>query len=147
MNIYLVRHGESTGNNRSCFMGWSDHALTALGRAQAAAVAERLAPWGPLPVICSDLPRARETAEIIAARWQATVLADARWREVHCGLFEGRPWEEFSADAELKWAFYCRPVRRRDAGGRVGGNHGDARMCRICSAHGAKRCRLRHRHS
>ena len=101
MHIYLIRHGESTGNNCATFMGWSDHPLTALGRAQAEAVAERLARFAPLPIICSDLPRAVETAEIIAARGQGTVLADARWREFHCGQFEGRSWEEYRTDAEL----------------------------------------------
>ena len=43
-------------------MGQSDHRLTALGEAQAAAAAARLAPFGPMPLHCSDLPRAVATA-------------------------------------------------------------------------------------
>ena len=63
MKLYLVRHGQSTGNVGGTLMGQSDHPLTALGEAQARAVAARLAPFGPMPVHCSDLPRAVATAE------------------------------------------------------------------------------------
>jgi broad specificity phosphatase PhoE len=58
MEIYLVRHGHSTGNGGNQIMGWTDHPLTEVGQAQARAVAARLAPLGPMPVICSDLQRA-----------------------------------------------------------------------------------------
>jgi len=110
MDIFLIRHGQSTGNGRRCFMGWSDHPLTELGRAQARAVAERLAARGPLPVVCSDLLRTRETAELIAARWHGEIQPDARWREVHCGQFEDRPWDEFSALPELSAQFDADPL-------------------------------------
>ncbi len=99
MDIYLVRHGESTGNAVGVLMGWSEHPLTDRGRAQAAAVAARLALLGPMPVICSDLPRARETAQIIAARWGGEIIPDTRWRECHCGECTGLSWEQI-ADAE-----------------------------------------------
>lgn len=117
MDIYLIRHGQSTGNGREFFMGWSDHPLTELGQAQARAVAARLAPLGPLPVVCSDLLRARETAEIIAAGGQGAVQADSRWREVHCGRFEDRPWEEFSAEPELTALFDADPFGAAMPGG------------------------------
>ena len=110
MDIYLIRHGQSTGNGRQCFLGWSDHPLTARGRAQAQAVAARLATLGPTPIICSDLMRARETADIIAARCHGEVHPDARWREVHCGQFEDCPWEEFSANSTLTAQFDADPL-------------------------------------
>ena len=77
MKLYLVRHGQSTGNIGGTLMGQSDHPLTPLGEDQARAAAERLAPFGPMPVYSSDLPRARATAEHIAAAWQAADVADA----------------------------------------------------------------------
>jgi bisphosphoglycerate-dependent phosphoglycerate mutase len=58
MKLYLVRHGQSTGNIGGTLMGQSDHPLTPLGEDQARAAAERLAPFGPMPVYSSDLPRA-----------------------------------------------------------------------------------------
>ena len=69
MKLYLVRHGASTGNTPGNLIGHSDHPLTAAGEAQARAVAARLAPLGPMPIHCSDLPRARATAEFVGAEW------------------------------------------------------------------------------
>jgi len=117
MDIYLIRHGESTGNGRNCFMGWSDHPLTEHGRAQAEAAAGRLAALGPMPVLCSDLLRTRQTAEIIAARWEGEVVADCRWREICCGDFEDRPWEAFSCEPELQARFEADPFHTVMPGG------------------------------
>ena len=47
MKLYLVRHGQSTGNIGGTLMGQSDHPLTPLGEDQARAAAERLAPVRP----------------------------------------------------------------------------------------------------
>ena len=116
VKLYLVRHGQSTGNVDGALMGQSDHRLTALGEAQARAAAARLAPLGPMPVYSSDLPRAVATAELIAASWAAEVapqegpgggllIPDKRLREIDLGDYEGRPWEEFEADVALTDAF------------------------------------------
>jgi broad specificity phosphatase PhoE len=94
-------------------MGQSDHRLTALGEDQARAAAERLAPFGPMPVVSSDLPRARMTAERIVEAWRKPevsgaapeVVLDSRLREISLGDYEGRPWQEFEADVELTAAF------------------------------------------
>ena len=71
MKLYLVRHGQSTGNIGGTLMGQSDHPLTPLGERQARAAAGRLAPLGPMPVYSSDLPRARATAEYVVGAWTA----------------------------------------------------------------------------
>ena len=122
MKLYLVRHGQSTGNIGGTLMGQSDHPLTPLGEDQARAAAERLAAFGPMPVYSSDLPRARATAEHIVAAWAAEdasdappeVVLDPRLREISLGDYEGRPWQEFEADTELTAAFaedpYCTPL-------------------------------------
>jgi probable phosphoglycerate mutase len=118
VKLYLVRHGQSTGNIGGTLMGQSDHPLTPLGEDQARAAAERLAPFGPMPVYASDLPRARATAEHIVAAWAAADAADAprivldpRLREISLGDYEGRPWQEFEADTELTAAFAADPYR------------------------------------
>lgn len=104
MKLYLVRHGASTGNTPGNLIGHSDHPLTAAGEAQARAVAARLAPLGPMPIHCSDLPRARATAEFIGAEWcseQPVVNPDPRLREIQLGDYEGRSWDDFVADTAL----------------------------------------------
>jgi broad specificity phosphatase PhoE len=106
MKLYLVRHGASTGNTPGTLIGHSDHTLSRLGEEQARAVAARLTRLGPMPVYCSDLPRARATADVIARCWgkDATgcgVAADPRLREIHLGDYEGRSWAEFQANDAL----------------------------------------------
>jgi broad specificity phosphatase PhoE len=130
MKLYLVRHGQSTGNVGGTLMGQSDHPLTALGEEQARAAAARLAPFGPMPVYSSDLPRARATAEYIVTGWATgtgdagvaadrvvdpagtagspaphAIILEPRLREIDLGDYEGRPWEEFEADTALTAAF------------------------------------------
>jgi broad specificity phosphatase PhoE len=118
MKLYLVRHGQSTGNIGGTLMGQSDHPLTPLGEQQARAAAARLAAFGPMPVYSSDLPRARATAERIVAGREAAeatdaqqVILDPRLREISLGDYEGRPWQEFEADTALTEAFTIDPYR------------------------------------
>jgi broad specificity phosphatase PhoE len=64
----VVRHGKAEAG----FGGAMDPGLDALGRAQADAVAARLAPLGPVPILSSPLARARQTAAPLAMLWNRT---------------------------------------------------------------------------
>ena len=68
--LFLVRHGRATGGYGADL----DPGLDDLGRAQAAATAERLGPLGPLPMITSPLRRAREPAAALEARFCANIV-------------------------------------------------------------------------
>lgn len=63
--LYLVRHGRATGGYGADL----DPGLDDVGAAQAATMADRLAPLGPLPLLTSPLRRARETADALESRW------------------------------------------------------------------------------
>lgn len=129
MKLYLVRHGASTGNTPGNLLGHSDHPLTEAGIAQARAVAARLAPLGPMPVYCSDLLRAHQTAEHIARVWTPPSAAqpraacapivhdDPRLRELNLGVFEGRSWGVFLEDQELNAAMIADPLNTALPGG------------------------------
>ncbi len=128
MRLYLVRHGASTGNTPGNLLGHAPHPLTPVGMVQARAVAARLAPLGPMPVYCSDLLRARQTAECIAAVWPSALpgeadgvavlpLDDPRLRELDLGRFEGRSWDEFLGDEELNAAMIADPLHTALPGG------------------------------
>lgn len=62
-------------------------------------------------VVSSDLVRARETAEVIAATLDVHVVPDERLREQHLGDLEGRSYDETWAAAELHdWSDPALPI-------------------------------------
>ncbi len=76
--LYLVRHGKAEG-------AWGveyDPGLDDLGRAQAKATAQSLAPLGPLNIISSSFARALETSAPLAEIWDATPRVDERIGEI-----------------------------------------------------------------
>src|SRR5271157_240870 len=76
--LYLVRHGRAAAT----FAEAADPGLDALGRSQAEAVAERLAPIGPIALLSSPLARARETSEPLAERWRRSVPIEPAVAEI-----------------------------------------------------------------
>lgn len=94
ISITLVRHGESTWNERRLIQGHNNAAqLTQIGRDQAREVAESLKSLAFDQLITSDLVRASETAEIIGAELNLTPVADSLLRERCFGVLEGEPSE------------------------------------------------------
>jgi broad specificity phosphatase PhoE len=87
--LLLVRHGETDWNAEGRLQGHTDRPLNDFGRRQAAALAERLAGDGITAVYASDLSRAQETAEILAARLELPVVLDPDLRERDWGNWEG----------------------------------------------------------
>lgn len=65
--IYIVRHGESTANEKGLYQG-PDAPLSERGRAQATFLAERFARIPVEVILSSTMRRAHETAEEVRAR-------------------------------------------------------------------------------
>lgn len=89
MTLIIVRHAQSAGNVRGVFTGGLDVSLTALGRRQAEALAERLASQPIVAVYASTLERARETARPTAERFGLPVNVLETLREAGLGEAEG----------------------------------------------------------
>ncbi len=88
--IYLSRHGETDWNAEGRWQGHTDKPLNDNGRGQARALAETLRRTGLAGVVSSDLLRARETAEIVAAALGLSIdYFDPDLRERTIGIFEG----------------------------------------------------------
>jgi broad specificity phosphatase PhoE len=87
--VYLARHGQSDWNAAGRWQGHADRPLTALGLRQAADLAEELAGVPLDAVYSSDLRRARETAEAVAAPRGLQVSTVADLREVDVGSWSG----------------------------------------------------------
>jgi probable phosphoglycerate mutase len=105
--LLLARHGETSWNSEARWQGHTDIALNDRGRAQAAALAERLRPFGVGHVYTSDLERARETAAIVARLLPvANLVVDPRLRERGFGAFEGLTRDECAARYPVEWAAY-----------------------------------------
>lgn len=87
--LALVRHGESTWNAEHRLQGQLEPPLSEVGRAQALALAPLIATagWPDERVVCSDLRRARETAELLGL---APRRFDPEWREIELGEWGGR---------------------------------------------------------
>lgn len=92
--LYLVRHGETVWNESGKFQGHSDIALSAKGKEQAQKLAKALAQEKISAIYASDLMRARETAEIIAAPHGLPVNVVPALREIDFGAWEGLTYAE-----------------------------------------------------
>lgn len=115
--LYLARHGETDWNRERRWQGATDVPLNDEGRAQARALAERLRDLGIGRVHGSDLARARETAEIVAAALAAPLIAvSARFRERGFGVFEGRTREECEQRWPDAWRAYVEDFRNTPEG-------------------------------
>ena len=88
MYLYLVRHGQSVGNERQLFFGQSDHPLTDLGREQARQAAEKLKEVSFTRCLSSDLTRAWDTARICVEGRGIGVEGDPSLREQDLGALE-----------------------------------------------------------
>lgn len=110
--ILLARHGETDDNVPPLrFQGQRDTPLNARGRAQARELGERVAALDP-PIAslwCSDLSRARETAEVVGARIGLEPRPDARLREGWRGEWEGFLFEEIERRDPERYAAWRNP--------------------------------------
>lgn len=84
----LARHGETDWNREERYQGHADPPLNETGRAQAEELASTLTE--PIQAIySSDLRRASETAEIVAARLGLAVEQNPGLREIDVGSWQG----------------------------------------------------------
>lgn len=81
MKIYLIRHGQTTGDIENRYGGSYDDHMTGEGEAQAQNLAEKLANSGIQIILCSPLIRAQETAKIINTKLNCEIKTIADFRE------------------------------------------------------------------
>jgi probable phosphoglycerate mutase len=104
--LVLVRHGETDWNAEGRYQGQSDVPLNATGMAQAKALALRLSGERLDAIYTSDLARAAQTAEALAAETGAPIHREPRLREIDQGEWEGLLLTEIQAR-------YAEEFRRR----------------------------------
>ena len=92
--LLIARHGETDWNLEGRWQGWADPPLNETGRAQARELAGQLRATPFDAVYSSDLQRAHETAEILAAPHGVPVTVDSGLREIDVGSWSGLTREE-----------------------------------------------------
>lgn len=116
--ILLARHGETDANVVPLrFQGRLDTVLNATGRRQADDLAERLRGEEIGALYCSDLTRARQTADAVGRVIALEPTVDARFAEGDRGRWEGRLMDDVAREEPEAYAAW----RRAGAGWRFPG--------------------------
>jgi probable phosphomutase (TIGR03848 family) len=93
--LLLIRHGANDAQKSGVLTGWTPGVhLNQVGRAQAQALAQRLASVEVAAVYASPLERTLETAEIVAAPHGLSVVVREDLGEVRVGRWTGQPLEK-----------------------------------------------------
>lgn len=90
--IIVARHGEA--EYESNLLGTHGGSLTPLGRTEARGLGERLRGERVAGIVCSELSRAVQTAEIAAGVLGLPVRVRENLQEFAIGDLAGRPWDE-----------------------------------------------------
>lgn len=86
MTCYLIRHGKDDDSVRG---GWSESLLTDEGITQVHKLAASMSSLSISNILTSDLPRARQTAEIISNQLGVPVIPRSEFRETNNGVLAG----------------------------------------------------------
>ena len=89
--IYMTRHGETIENSKGLFQGQTPGHLSELGKEQALTLRPKLAELTFDVVLCSDLKRCLDTAEIALENIECTFIKEPLLRERDLGNLAGTP--------------------------------------------------------
>jgi alpha-ribazole phosphatase len=103
MKIYLLRHGEIEHEGEKKFIGHTNVPLSEIGRNQARWWRTALEHVAFRRIYCSDLSRARQSAEILAAGSTRSVTVSRQLREIDLGQWDGLTAKEIKTRFPGEW--------------------------------------------
>ena len=117
--IVLTRHGHVEGIKPERFRGRHETPLTALGRAQANAVAMRIArTWKPAAIYTSPMGRCVETGAAVAKACNVAAAPIEALNDLDYGAWEWHTLDEMrAAEPALYSCWFTTPERMRFPGG------------------------------
>jgi 2,3-bisphosphoglycerate-dependent phosphoglycerate mutase len=86
--VWLIRHGQTDWNTQHRWQGHAPTSLNAMGHEQARALGLYLRDAPIEAVYTSDLPRALQTAQAVAAYHNLEPIVETRFREINVGVFQ-----------------------------------------------------------
>ncbi|MFO7875965.1 MAG: histidine phosphatase family protein [Desulfovermiculus sp.] len=95
--LLLIRHGQAGDQLIKRYIGQTNTRLTSHGQGQIQALAQCLAPVPIERIVCSDLIRCVQTAEILAHAHGLALEPYASLREISLGDWEGLPMAQIRA--------------------------------------------------
>lgn len=102
--IYLLRHGEILTGPGKRFIGQTDCELSARGRRQALAWKSFFERRTLSHIVCSDLRRSQQTAELIAGARADQLRIEPRLREISLGDWENQAMDAVRTAHPQAWA-------------------------------------------
>ncbi|MFQ5902624.1 MAG: histidine phosphatase family protein [Candidatus Binatia bacterium] len=114
--LFLLRHGETTWNQKRRVMGRRETPLSRKGIHQARQIARILPSLEIEAIYTSPLKRAVQTTHILAERDDVSVKIDANLTEVAFGRWEGYRFEELIRDRSYR-RFLKTPLKAKVPGG------------------------------
>jgi len=101
LRLLLARHGQTDWNAQHRYQGHAKVPLNETGRDQAAALGRRLSREGIEAIYASDLPRAWQTAQIVAQTCGLPLETEPLLREMDFGAWQGRTHAEIHAEKSV----------------------------------------------
>ncbi len=106
MEFILVRHGETTANQKGVCHGWMDTTLTHKGIAQAELLRDLLKHEDITTIHSSPLKRCVQTADIINQYHKLDVVKVENLKEINFGIWDGMHYRDIKGQFPLevkKW--------------------------------------------
>ena len=93
----IIRHAPTLWNEQKRIQGQDDSPLSEKGIAMARTWGIQLAPFSWSRILCSDLGRTRQTAELVNRKLDLDVQPETRLREQHWGVWTGMTLQDLRA--------------------------------------------------
>ena len=114
MQIILIRHAQSKGNEENTVQGQTDEGLSNLGKEQAKELREYFQIGDITAIYSSDSGRAVQTATPTAEKLNLKIKTDPDLREAHFGIWEGLTYKQVEEKYSKEYSdwhrnYYIRP--------------------------------------
>lgn len=131
VNLYLVRHGQTSFSRENRFCGTSDPALTDVGQAMAEAFATAYAETTWDAIYTSPMVRARQTAAPLERLTGVTAIVEGGLTEIAYGEWEGLTIDGVKARWPQAYDYWAEHVASRGTPGGETAFHVAARAMRV----------------